>query len=519
LDLKNQNKELKSAKTVMPDDLRRLAEENRRLREKAGEPKKTSVNSSNAPSNDFFPPAKGLPEPKPKGKPGARKGHKAHHRSKPKPAGKKSAQNKGKVEELAVTAIDLPTEECVIEPAITGCPDCGCQSQRHNCMDNFKEQIELVDNPFVRKLYHLKAHRCPVCGKIHRGGAPASLGTGLLGPELISYLMALKGTGHVSISGIQSLLKTFGLTLCRGAISQYIGKGAKALDKSYCELKEALAGQRVLNIDGTGHKENGKRLWTWAFRAKDFACFAIKLERAASVLFEHLGEKFSGTIGSDYYGAYRKFLRKSKGVTAQFCLAHLKRDLVCLVDHVAEPELGAYGSGLLGILTELFDKVRLFRRLKAARAPDYPDDPELEGGERLEAAQKTLEDMRSLAARFKEAALAASAHKKAKNMAKRFLDWPQDPYFTLLTDDGVELGVEPTNNSAERTVRFVVIDRHVTQGTRSPRGRHDCGRIWSTIASCSIQGRSAFDFIKDSIMARYCGAGEYPSFLTKNGKG
>ncbi len=35
-------------------------------------------------------------------------------------------------------------------------------------------------------------------------------------------------------------------------------------------------------------------------------------------------------------------------------------------------------------------------------------------------------------------------------------------------------GVDPTNNLAEQAIRFVVLDRKVTQGTRSEKGR-----VWS----------------------------------------
>ena len=38
-------------------------------------------------------------------------------------------------------------------------------------------------------------------------------------------------------------------------------------------------------------------------------------------------------------------------------------------------------------------------------------------------------------------------------------------------------GIGPTNNLAELAVRFVVIDRRITQGTRSEKGRETCERL------------------------------------------
>jgi transposase len=72
-------------------------------------------------------------------------------------------------------------------------------------------------------------------------------------------------------------------------------------------------------------------------------------------------------------------------------------------------------------------------------------------------------------------------------------------YFEFVTTPGVE----PTNNLAEQAIRFVVIDRHVTQGTRGEKGRRWCERIWTMIATCSQQGRSVFDYLHAAVEAYF----------------
>jgi hypothetical protein len=57
-----------------------------------------------------------------------------------------------------------------------------------------------------------------------------------------------------------------------------------------------------------------------------------------------------------------------------------------------------------------------------------------------------------------------------------------------------------------------VIDRKVTQGTR---GQRWCERIWSVLATCAQQGRSAYDFIAES-MDTYLKGRPQPSLLTGN---
>ncbi|MGH7490057.1 MAG: IS66-like element ISCku6 family transposase, partial [bacterium] len=48
-----------------------------------------------------------------------------------------------------------------------------------------------------------------------------------------------------------------------------------------------------------------------------------------------------------------------------------------------------------------------------------------------------------------------------------------------------------------------VIDRKITQGTRGEAGRRWCERIWTVLATCAQQGRSAFDFLYHSIVAHF----------------
>jgi transposase len=89
---------------------------------------------------------------------------------------------------------------------------------------------------------------------------------------------------------------------------------------------------------------------------------------------------------------------------------------------------------------------------------------------------------------------------EAQNIAQRFRDYGAY-YFTFLKVPGVE----PTNNGMEQRMRFVAIDRKITQGTRGERGRRWCERMWTVLATCVQQGRSAFQFIYESIVAHFSG--------------
>ena len=58
----------------------------------------------------------------------------------------------------------------------------------------------------------------------------------------------------------------------------------------------------------------------------------------------------------------------------------------------------------------------------------------------------------------------------------------------------------PTTTVNSR-VRRCVIDRRITQGTRSEAGQRYHRRMWTAIATCGKQGRSFFQFLHESISA------------------
>ena len=117
-------------------------------------------------------------------------------------------------------------------------------------------------------------------------------------------------------------------------------------------MLRALATEDVLNVDETGHKENGKRMWTWCFRAAPFTLFKIDPSRASSVLVDVLGEEFDGVLGCDYFRAYRKYMADF-GVLVQFCLAHLIRDVKFLVKQ-PNSKNRACGRRVLASIREMF---------------------------------------------------------------------------------------------------------------------------------------------------------------------
>jgi len=114
--------------------------------------------------------------------------------------------------------------------------------------------------------------------------------------------------------------------------------------------------------------------------------------------------------------------------------------------------------------------------------------------------------------RFLELVRKPPATKEAANLAARFAmveytteessevrtyDLSQD-YFRFMSAPDVE----PTNNHSEQQIRHCVIDRKITQGTRSEKGQRYHERMWTAIATCRKQNLNFFSFLYGSIAAK-----------------
>jgi transposase len=268
-----------------------------------------------------------------------------------------------------------------------------------------------------------------------------------------------------------------GVRISRGMLRKLVGKVSASLADPYEALCAMLPSEDRLNVDETGHKENGRRLWTWCFRAYLYTVYKISPSRGSEVLVEVLGKEFDGILGCDYFSAYHKYMRDF-GVVLQFCLAHLIRDVKFLVEHPYAKNQ-TYGQLLLADLRRLFGVIH--------RRDEYACPENFQRA--LEAARRQL---------VWDATRRAPLSREAHNLAQRFRE-NAESYFRFIT----EPNVEPTNNLAEQAIRFVAIHRRMTQGTRSEDGRRWCERIWTVIQTCTQQSRSVFDFLCAAVTAHF----------------
>lgn len=432
-----------------------LAEQVKKLTDRVAKLSKNSSNSSKPPSSDIVKP------PRKKKNNGSRNiggqpGHAKHERA-----------------PFAMDEIDEFQNH-----TLDKCPDCGGKLKEVENATRVVQQVEVIKKPIHIEQHTGLCYWCEHCQKFHYAPMPAHIEKGqLIGPHLTAIIAYMKGACHCSFSTIRKFLRdVVGVTISRGQLSKLIQKASAAFEQAYNELLEYLPHEAKLNIDETGHKESKKRFWTWCFRADAYTLFKIADSRGSKVLIDVIGEDFAGVIGCDYFSAYRKYI-KDFDVLTQFCIAHLIRELKYLAG-LSDKATADYGQRLLDAMRDVFS---IFHRAEELTARDFT--------EAMQASRKAFLDI---------ALSDVPNTRQAQNLAKRFLKHG-DAYFQFITTPGIE----PTNNLAEQAIRFVVIDRYITQGTRSEKGRLWSERIWTVLATCASQGRNAFNFVCQSIQTHF----------------
>jgi hypothetical protein len=351
----------------------------------------------------------------------------------------------------------------VVEHALAACPDCGTALGGGEVVRR-RQVLHLPPAP-VEVVEHVARRRvCPGCGRAHT--PPLDLGEAVFGQQRLSadtlaYIAALRAVGRLPLRAIQWLLAArHGLRLSLGglvgALRAVADRAAPALE----DLRERVRGSPVVQADETGWREGGAHGYAWFFGGPTLRYFRHDAGRGGAVVAEVLGEAFAGTLVSDFYAGYNRYIGPH-----QRCWAHLLRDVHDLrAAHPGDAGVAAWADSLHALYHEA--------KREAARDLD-------------EAARRTARDglERRLAALCQPYWAPDCAAPQA-TLCRR-IDLFLDELLTFVADPAVPAD----NNLAERSLRPLVIARKVSGGTRSAEGSRVRMALASLCATWLAQGR------------------------------
>jgi transposase len=350
------------------------------------------------------------------------------------------------------------TEVLAVKPE--ACP-CG-QREFPETRPYYTHQV--IELPEIQmQVTHVVLHEacCPQCGRLLKAPLPEAHRYGY-GPRLTALIGELSGSQRASRSAVQEFCTSvLGIPMSRGTIQRAVDRVSEAITPHY----EAIAGEartaKVNYIDETSWYQHGVLAWLWVMVNTTVALFTVHASRSQAA-FEALIERWAGILVSDGYGVYQQWVHGR-----QTCLAHLIRRARGLAER-RDPEIAWFGG-------------RVMRELQ--RLVHWATAPPTSG-----EVQTWYARMVHLLGRYRQRSDEAGTF-------ARTLDRELGTMWTFV----VEEGVEPTNNRAERALRFAVLWRKTMQGTYNAKGDRWVERILSLRETCRLRGMPTFPILVDAV--------------------
>jgi transposase len=230
-----------------------------------------------------------------------------------------------------------------------------------------------------------------------------------------------------------------------------------------------------LNIDETPWKERGKRRTLWTMVTTQLSVFTITTGRSVAVFRELVGDWHSSILTSDRAKVYDSYSLRQR----QLCLAHLCRDFQAMIDRGGPGR--AVGEALLEHLQVLFAWWHWVRDGTWTRSTFQSYVRTVRASFKMELHWGSQSACPKTAATCRELLLREAAIWTFVRVA----------------------GIEPTNNSAERSLRPAVLWRKVSFGTQSARGSRFVASMLTVLLSCQQQQRNALAYLTTCCQAFY----------------
>ncbi len=458
--------ELRELVAKLTAQLERQAERIAELELALAKAKKDSSTSSKPPSSDIVkPPVKKAPGTRKKRKRGGQPGHQRQLRE-PLPPERVNQTFEYEIHQQEVKDRQLtPTDQFEVI-----------------------QHIELLDSPIQVIEHRLRIYRTADSQQV-TPDVP-ELKRPIFGPRMLAMIGWLKSRAHCSYSTIETWMEdVLQVPVSRGYLAKLCtGTISDSLEAAYQELEDAISRQPQLGSDETSIKDNGKKHWIWCITAATFSVFHIATTRSRAVLEKLVGEEFQGYLNFDYFSANCSFAW-NYDIKAQYCWAHLIRDIRFLLKHPDKPTK-AWAEQLLDRSRRLFSA---WHRRDEMSGDGFGRSMLIHRDRFLELVRRPpkSKEAGNLAARFAVVAFQCEDSDEVQSYAL------SDDYFRFMFAPSVE----PTNNHSEQQIRHCVIDRRITQGTRGQAGQRYHERMWTAIATCGKQGRSFFHFLHESVEA------------------
>ena len=310
-----------------------------------------------------------------------------------------------------------PTRRVMIKPV-----QCPCGGTRFKNLKNshLHQQIELPPVKLEVTHFQLQKGECLRCHKMVTGQLANQQVFGY-GPRFMALVAELSGSLRLSRTQVARFSSSvLNLSIGTGTIQKIIDRTSHALVPHYERIAELVQSQPFNHVDETSWPVKARLNWLWVMVHPNYAFYRLDPHRNKSAFLALIGN-FTGTLVTDDYGVYKHWGNR------QTCLDHLKRAARGLAES-SNRETETEGKAV---------EILLHRIYGWNKSP--PSEFDLE---------QTIIEVNAWIARNLDGS------GKSHTFAKR-INYNGLHLYRFL----VQLGVTPSNNLAERSLRFLVLWR------------------------------------------------------------
>ncbi len=309
---------------------------------------------------------------------------------------------------------------------------------------------------------------CTAWGATPRAPWPAGVPRGPYGPRVPATVALCTGSYRLSKrTTAQGMDELFGVPMRVGTISQSEQATTEVVTAPVEEARAYVHEQRVAHLDETSWRQGDKRAWLWGAVTGFVTVFLVRMSRGGQVARERLGETFSGILVTDRYSAYNWYPVRWR----QLCWSHVLRAFEAIRGRGGVSE--ELGDALLGQAPQMFV---WWHRVR-------------EGTLQRSTFRSSMSPLRREVQRLLEVGSQGGGPTTAgtcREILKR-----REALWTFVQVEGVE----PTNNTAERSIRPGVQWRKGSFGTQSEDGSRFVERMMTVVATLKQQQRNVLDYL------------------------
>jgi transposase len=368
-----------------------------------------------------------------------------------------------------------PIEVRLPDPA---CSCCGEPLQEHRVDLAAITDLPPQPKPIVQP-YRVWVYRCPGCDTTvrapHPDLAPDQFGATAhrMGPRVMAAAHATHYGLGVPVRKVPAVLRLYaGVQLTQSAITQDASRRAAGpIGSMYQALRDGVPKADVVYTDDTGWRVGGERAHLMIFETDTATVLQIRARHRNEEVREVIGDDYPGVLVTDRGKSYDA--KELEGVKQQKCIPHALRS----INQVLEVKRGRarhFGARLKALLKE---GLQLWH--------DYHDRQGRLAGFDVRVRQHRAAVTRHLKPRRLRDAdnqrlLDQLGGHHARGHLLRFLEDPR---------------VEPTNNRSERGFRFAVIQRKVSQCSKTAGGAEMFAAFASVIKTAMRQGKDVVEWL------------------------